>query len=239
MNKSDLKVVAVLTAVAGGFLLVPGAFDAYRQVNVAHGYLLSFVKFALLATFGECLALRLTSGRYLRPGFGLVPKMLVWGVLGLIIKAAFVIFATGTPNVLASLGVPLSREVVGAGLSAEKILLAFSISLTMNVIFAPVLMTLHKITDTHIHQAGGTLRASLSGIDFAAILKQIDWAVMWNFVFKRTIPFFWIPAHTITFLLPAEFQIIFAALLGVTLGLILAFAANMRPPASRQLPVAH
>jgi len=50
--------------------------------------------------------------------------------------------------------------------------------------------------------------------------------VMWNFIFKKTIPFFWIPAHTITFLLPAEFRVLFAAVLGIALGLILAIGSQ-------------
>jgi len=55
--------------------------------------------------------------------------------------------------------------------------------------------------------------------------KGINWNIQWHFVFKKTIPFFWIPAHTITFLLPADFQVLFAALLSVMLGLILAIAS--------------
>jgi hypothetical protein len=49
---------------------------------------------------------------------------------------------------------------------------------------------------------------------------------MWGFVFKKTIPFFWIPAHTITFLLPPDVQVLFAALLGIALGTILAVAGK-------------
>jgi hypothetical protein len=52
--------------------------------------------------------------------------------------------------------------------------------------------------------------------------------VQWNFVFKKTIPLFWFPAHTITFLLPSQFQVLFAALLGVALGVILAIANNKK-----------
>ncbi|MCK4814060.1 MAG: Mpv17/PMP22 family protein, partial [Candidatus Marinimicrobia bacterium] len=54
----------------------------------------------------------------------------------------------------------------------------------------------------------------------------LDWSVQWNFVFKRTIPFFWIPAHTITFLISSEYRIVFAALLGIILGIILSIAAQ-------------
>ena len=50
---------------------------------------------------------------------------------------------------------------------------------------------------------------------------KINWEVQWGFVFKKTIPLFWYPAHTITFLLPGDYQVLFAAFLGVVLGLIL------------------
>jgi len=94
----------------------------------------------------------------------------------------------------------------------------------MNLIYAPVMMTLHKITDTHILQNGGTLKGFLHPIQMRKIFVNLNWDVQWNFVFKKTIPFFWIPAHTITFLLPTDFQVLFAALLGIALGTILAIA---------------
>jgi hypothetical protein len=49
--------------------------------------------------------------------------------------------------------------------------------------------------------------------------------VQWGFVFKKTIPLFWFPAHTITFLLPAHLQVLFAAVLSIFLGIILSVAA--------------
>jgi hypothetical protein len=86
------------------------------------------------------------------------------------------------------------------------------------------MMTFHKITDTHILATGGTLSGLLKPIPFSKILAGLNWNVQWNFVFKKTIPFFWIPAHTITFLMPADFRVLFAALLGIVLGVILALA---------------
>ncbi|GAB1473896.1 hypothetical protein MASR2M69_13370 [Bacteroidota bacterium] len=41
-----------------------------------------------------------------------------------------------------------------------------------------------------------------------------------KFVVGKTIPLFWIPAHTITFLLPDTYKVIFAASLSIVLGLI-------------------
>ncbi len=67
-------------------------------------------------------------------------------------------------------------------------------------------MTFHRITDLHIVQTGGSLRGFFKPIPFASLFKKIDWDVQWNFVFRKTIPFFWIPAQTITFLLPEGIQ---------------------------------
>ena len=65
-------------------------------------------------------------------------------------------------------------------------------------------------------------------VDTGAILSNINWNMHWGFVLKKTIPLFWIPAHTITFLLPPSFQVLFAALLGIVLGVILAFSARVK-----------
>jgi hypothetical protein len=85
-------------------------------------------------------------------------------------------------------------------------------------------MTFHKITDTHILENKGTVKGFLSPISIGRIMTNLNWNVQWNFVFKKTIPLFWYPAHTITFLLPAEYRVLFAALLGVALGVILSIA---------------
>jgi len=140
---------------------------------------------------------------------------------------AFIIFATGVPNFLQYLGVENATEVMKQPFSSTKLLMSFSISAAMNLIYAPVLMTAHKITDTHIVENNGSLTAIFKPINVSRIITTMDWKVQWEFVFKKTIPLFWIPAHTITFLLPQDFQILFAAKLGIILGVFLAIAAVM------------
>lgn len=61
-----------------------------------HGMIMSFFKFAILATFGEMLALRIRKGVYDENGFGILPRMLVWGFLGMGIAMAMTIFKSGT-----------------------------------------------------------------------------------------------------------------------------------------------
>jgi hypothetical protein len=225
LKKHDLYFGVCLGLFFCPFFISKDLFDFYMASVRSHALLMSFLKFALLATLGEVIGLRIVRGRYHVPGFGLWPRALVWGGLGVGIQLAFVIFATGAPVVVSKFLVPLPQGILGQPFSGEKLLAAFAVSVSMNLIFAPLFMTLHRVTDMHIQETGGTLRGFFSPIDFGRILQRIDWQVMWGFVFKKTLPLFWIPAHTITFLLPEMHRVLFAALLGVVLGTILAVAS--------------
>lgn len=228
MKKSDFIFLCVVLIVIVPFFLSPRLYQAYLSFNSEHGMLMSFMKFGVLSTMGELLGLRISSGMYIKPGFGILPRALVWGIFGMAINMAFIIFSTGIPAFAGYLGVHDPDAVMSGPVTGEKVVLAFSISVAMNCIFAPVFMTLHKVTDTHILTNGGTLRGLFRPIPMATILQNMNWQVQWGFVFKRTIPMFWFPAHTITFLLPEDMRVLFAALLGVALGLILAVAARMK-----------
>ena len=190
--------------------------------------LMAFLKFAILATFGEVLGLRIRTGKYNAPNFGILPRAVVWGFLGMWIAFAMGVFRTGVPAYLDKFQVFSGiAEAMQGGFSGLKLWGAFCISVMMNTSFAPVFMTLHKITDTHITQTGGTLTGFFSKkISFTQIITEINWKVQWGFIFKKTIPFFWIPAHTLTFMLPPNAQVLFAAFLGVCLGVILSVAAR-------------
>jgi hypothetical protein len=226
MKKHDLVFITFILAVIAIFVFISPVTSWYMVFNKEHGMVMSFLKFALLATLGEIIALRIKTGNYNEPGFGIIPRMIVWGFLGLAINLAFNIFASGAPVFLAYMGLKDAPAAMNGSFSGLKLLDAFTISTTMNLIFAPVMMTFHKITDIHIIANGGTVSGLLKPIPFGPILKGINWDVMWNFIFKKTIPFFWIPAHTITFLLLPEFRVLFAALLGIALGLILAIGGQ-------------
>lgn len=226
MKKQDILFIAIVVTVLLSFIFVKPLNNWYISFNKDHGMVMSFIKFAILATLGEVIALRISKGVYNEKGFGLLPRMVVWGFLGLAINLAFIVFSTGAPAFLAYLGLTDAPFAMKQGFSGLKLLDAFTISASMNLIFAPVMMTLHKITDTHIITNHGTLKGFFTPIKFGSIFKNLNWEVMYNFVFKKTIPYFWIPAHTITFLLPSEFRVLFAALLGIALGLILAFAKS-------------
>ena len=139
MKRSDMLLLLLLVA-----LFVP--------------FITSFLKFAILATTGELIGLRIRTGKYYAPGFGILPRAIVWGFLGITIQAAFIIFARGVPLLLEFAGLHGSVSAMEGSLSAGKLGVAFSISLLLNIFYAPVLMTVHKVTDSHIEMNGGTLK---------------------------------------------------------------------------------
>lgn len=226
MKRKDLTVIVCAVLLLLPFFLSDAVYGFYKSFNAEHGMVMSFIKFAILSTFGECIGLRITSGVYNRKGFGILPRALVWGVLGMGISMAMTIFSNGVPAFLVSLGMEDAAAVMGMSLSWKKVVVAFCISVAMNTIFAPVFMTIHKVTDTHITLTGGTLGGFFTNrLRMGEILAGLNWRRQWGFVFKKTIPLFWFPAHTITFLLPGDLRVLFAALLGVALGILLALAA--------------
>ncbi len=226
MKTKDILIITCAVIVLLPFFISSTVYELYKELNAEHGMIMSFLKFAILSTFGECIGLRITSGVYNKKGFGILPRALVWGVLGMAISMAMTIFSNGVPAFLKSLGMENAVNVMSESLSWQKVFVAFCISVAMNSIFAPVFMTFHRVTDTHILLTGGTLRGLFTPLKMGEILANLDWKRQWGFVFKKTIPLFWYPAHTITFLLPGNMRVLFAALLGVVLGILLAIAAN-------------
>lgn len=227
MKRTDIYFALAMAAIFLPFALCTPLYECYKEFNATHGMVMSFLKFAILSTMGEMLGCRISTGRYVTPTFGVLPRMVVWGVLGMGINMAMIIFSKGTPMFMEYMGMTSAAESFAAeAFSMDKLWVALAVSVAMNTIFAPVFMTLHKITDAHIAANGGSLRALVIPIPMAQRFAGINWEAQWGFVFKKTIPFFWYPAHTVTFLLPSEQRVLFAALLGIALGVLLALSAK-------------
>ena len=78
-------------------------------------------------------------------------------------------------------------------------------------------MALHKCSDTFLDiRATGKRKIRL-----AHVIHKVDWEKFACFTLLKTVPLFWIPAHTVTFMLPPEYQVAMAAALSVALGIIL------------------
>ncbi len=221
MKKGDLIWGGGLLAVIA-FLTLPATHNIFVTNSANHPLIMAFIKFFVLGTMGEVLGGRIVAGDWKKPT-GLFWRAVVWGFLGIIIAMAFTIFSTGVHALISKGLLPMLTE----GSMGAKILTAFFISAFMNAIFAPPMMGFHKITDTYIDLADGKL-GNMSKVKLSEVVDAIDFQGLVGFVFFKTIPFFWIPAHTITFLLPPVYRVLMAAFLGIALGAILGFAKKKK-----------
>ncbi len=214
MKLRDLIWGVVIAAVVALFA-VPASAPVMLELTAKFPYPMGFAKFALLATMGELLVLRMGSGRWARP-VGLWAKALVWGLVGVLVVLMFTLFNTGVQAAGAVGLLPLGSGWV------KTLLVAFWTSAIMNLTFGPVFMAAHRISDAWIEaRFGGKGPSSRKGSSSGPVIASIDWKRFLDFVVGRTIPLFWIPAHTLTFLLPSGYRIVVAAFLSIALGVIL------------------
>ncbi len=225
MKKADI--LSILFFILLAFLLIYNKTRvAYLTFNAVHPYILGFLKVGILATFGEILALRIIKGRYLMP-VGLIYRFIVWGFLGIVFVAVFELFGSGTATLL-------DKNLLPYYSNARNFFQAFYTSVLMNLIFAPTFMAFHRITDAYIDLSEGKLCKMFKiGLDKA--LSYVDWKAFANFVVLKTIPFFWIPAHTVTFLLPSSYRVLVAALLSIALGVVLSFKKRTKTVSEKQV----
>ncbi len=228
MKRSDIIFIIVFTGLFIPFFLSSGLYEFFVWFSTDLAFTASFIKFAILATMGEMLGSRIRTGIYLPQGFALLYRAVIWGFLGMTVKAAFMIFGGGTPLIMEHLGMDNPAAVMAGPVTGARVLLAFAISTFLNIFYAPVLMVTHRVSDLHIAAAAGDRRKLLTLPDVKRLLALIDWNSMWGIVLKKSIPLFWIPAQTVNFLLPEEFRMLVAALYSTLLGVILALAAGKR-----------
>ena len=171
---------AVLAAFAA-VLIIPQSREVFKSLSSAHPYIMGFIKFGLLATVGEVLALRLRKKAWVLPVYT-VWRVIIWGLIGVAITFMMKTY-----------------------------------SAVMNLTFGPTFMAFHKCTDRYLElRAEGTKKPGLR-----RVIETVDWHKFVSFTLFKTIPLFWIPAHTLTFMLPPEYQVIAAATLSIALGIIL------------------
>lgn len=191
-------------------LVIPATQQIFIHLTNNYPYVMGFFKFAVLATMGELLALRLANHTWKKP-VGLLYKVIVWGIIGVLITYMFSFYSAGVAAMLEG-----SRIASGI---LSTLISAFLTSLIMNLTFGIVFMALHRISDTYIE-----MRFSHQKPSFKALIETINWNAFITFVVGKTIPLFWIPAHTITFTLPPYLRVIVAAYLSIVLGLILSYS---------------
>lgn len=192
-------------------LIIPASREVFKTLSSTHPYIMGFIKFAILATAGELLAIRLAKKQWALPSY-VWARFLIWGVIGIWITYMMKIFGAGVDALMGAGLLPTAQNAL-----FNSFIKAFFISATMNLSFGPTFMALHKCSDTYLDiRATGKRKISI-----ANVIHKVDWEKFATFTLLRTVPLFWIPAHTATFMLPAEYQVAMAAFLSVALGIIL------------------
>ena len=206
-----LAYVALSLCGFAAILIIPASREVFKTLSGDHPYLMGFAKFAVLATAGELLAVRLAKKEWALPSY-VWARFLIWGVIGVWITYMMKIFGAGVGALMSQGLLPSPEHAL-----LNTFIKAFFISATMNLSFGPTFMALHKCSDTLLDiRATGKRKITL-----ANVIHKVDWEKFASFTLCKTVPLFWIPAHTVTFMLPSEYQVAMAAALSVALGIIL------------------
>ena len=191
----------------------------FVEMTAAHPFMMGFAKLFFLGTFGELLKFRLARGSWALDK--VIQRALVWGVYGLWFVLAFRGFHELVEGLIRAGLWPAApveqREFLPA------LWVAFSKSLWINFLgmFAWGMMTGHEYCN-HLIRTGWrswSLKAFADSTDPRFVLAFIPKTLL-----------FWIPAHTFTFAMPHEWQVLIAAVLAVVLGFLLSVGRRGERP---------
>jgi len=171
-------------------------FEIYIEFVKKYLLFSAFIQFMILGMIGEYIGMWIEKKKVFNPYSikKVILKMIAWGILGIVIKFAFTGFFGFTDSLLKKGLIP--------NIFKNSILYALITSMFTNTLFGPQMMLFHRFTDNIIMKT-----KSYKGIGKSIL----------------TLIWFWIPAHTITFILPPHLQIGLAALWSIVLGIILGF----------------
>jgi hypothetical protein len=221
MKTKDMIWILILVSITG-FVIYPKTAVVFNDLTSKFPYAMGFIKTALLASMGELLVARVKTGKYFSHK-GILLRGFVWGMLGMVFVLIFKVFSQGVITAQTAQLLP----VIHNDSFGSRLLTAFLISVIMNIFFAPTFMLLHRLTDGYIELANGSL-IEIRHVKLNQVIALIDLRVFIGFVVLKTIPYFWIPAHTITFLLPETYRVLMAAYLSIALGILLTIAKSRK-----------
>jgi hypothetical protein len=199
---TDLLGVVYLGGISALILL---NLPLVMALTKAHPLPMSFIKFALLATFGECLKTRIDGGTWFPPKVFL--RAFVWGVFGMWISLSFPFIEGGVKQLIAVKEWPAQ-------------MLTLSLVMWINFFggYAFFMMLCHYWVDSMMVER-----------------PMWPWKVLgrpeagrWCKIVVLAIIFFWSPVHLVTFSLPPLWRTLWAAYVSMAFGLILSFAAGRR-----------
>nr|MDK2850525.1 hypothetical protein [Candidatus Cloacimonadota bacterium] len=162
----------------------------------SHPITSAMLQFAILGSLGEIISKWIVQKSFKYPFTFMMTiwKMIVWAVLAVGIKYAFIGFGGYVQSLIESgLWPAFAKGSLGY---------ALSLSILMNLQFGLFLVLIHRILDN-------------------IPLKEKNWKNLHKGMYSLL--WFWIPAHTVTFMVNDDLKMGLAAVWSVALGLILGF----------------
>ncbi len=195
-------------------LVVPATREVFMAMTQAYPYISGFLKFFVLATMGDMLGARILYGQWQKTK-GIIFKAIIWGIIGMMITLAFTLYSEGV----------LAAQNIGRlPFHGSKFGHAFLTSVMMNITFAPFMFLFHKFSDLYID----VKYRGMKKVTINDLVKEVDFNMLIGFSMLKTIPFFWIPCHTLVFLMPPQYRVVASAFLSIALGLMMAIAKKSK-----------
>lgn len=206
-----MAVLFLAAVIVGLFVFWRGEFV---EATKRWPYPMGFLKLFVLGTFGTMIKNRLRTGSYWKVPH-LLGEAVIWGIWGMWFTLIFPLCAGGTEAVITKHLWPEWTITLGFLPWKPNLWLAFSQSLMINILsgYAFMMMIVHGWLSSALAKKVLNPVLYLSGLDFG----------FWGSFVPKSIFVFWLPAHTITFLLPPEFRVVSAALLAIVLALLISF----------------
>lgn len=175
--------------------------NQYVELVKAYPIYSAMIQFAVLGTFGDIISKWLQQGKVFMP---YKAQILILKMLEWAFLAITIKYAfVGFQGFIDSL---VSHQLVPELGTFGR---AFTVSVTMNLQFGLLLVILHRFLDNIIARQNNWIN-----------IDKGMWSLIW----------FWIPAHTITFMLDKPYQIGLAAVWSVILGIILGYYNKNNTP---------
>jgi len=212
-----LSVLFILGSIA--LIVFAVAFTSEFEYSTKnYPFMMGFLKFFLLGTFGELLKYRISNGHWKLDHIS--ERSMVWGVFGCwftMVFAGFSFLVDGLINI--------GLWPSGVYIMPDFIWVALSKGLWLNVLgmFGWGMMVTHEYFNFVISQRWTvfSLRKFAEHVDRNFILVFIP----------KTLALFWVLANGFTFTLPYEWRVFTAALLAVVLGFLLSVGKKKSRPA--------
>jgi hypothetical protein len=90
-----LAFIICVFAVFAAVLIIPATREVFETLSADHPYIMGFIKFALLATAGELIAVKMASGKFSKPAY-LTARIIIWGLIGVWITYMMKIYFLGS-----------------------------------------------------------------------------------------------------------------------------------------------